>query len=71
MKRKNTALLVFCLLVANIIFAQNTANVEMADALIENGKIYIVVGVLSIVFVCIVAYLIILDRKISKLEKQN
>jgi hypothetical protein len=38
--------------------------------LVANGKIYVVVGVLLIVFVCIITYLIMIDRKVSKLEKQ-
>jgi uncharacterized protein YoxC len=41
----------------------------MADGLYASGKIYIVVGVLMIIFIGIVIYLIQTDRKISKLEK--
>ena len=67
-------LLVLSLLTAlpNIILAQMPTNseIEMADAMVANGKIYDVVGVLTIVFVCIVTYLIMLDKKVSKLEKQ-
>jgi CcmD family protein len=43
---------------------------EMADALRQNGKIYVVVTVIGIIFTGIIAYLIYLDRKISKLEKK-
>ncbi len=43
---------------------------EMADGLYESGKIYVVVTVLAIIFVGIVGYLIVLDRKIAKLEKE-
>lgn len=52
-------------------FAQGMPQVEMADALRENGKIYVVVIIMSIIFVGIAAYLINLDRKISKLEKKE
>lgn len=48
-------------------FAQN--GVEMADGLRSSGKIYIVVGVVLIIFAGIVIYLISLDKKIGKLEK--
>jgi len=48
-------------------FAQ---EVEMADEMRADGKIYVVVTVLSIIFLGIVAYLIKLDRKISRLEKE-
>ncbi len=43
---------------------------EMADELYHSGKIYVVVIVLSLIFIGIVGYLIMLDRKISKLEKE-
>ena len=42
---------------------------EMADLLRSNGKIYVVVSVLSIIFIGIVSYLVFLDKKINKLEK--
>lgn len=48
----------------------NTEAVEMATGLYQSGKIYVVVAVLSIIFVGIVGYLIMLDRKISKLENE-
>lgn len=54
------------------LFAQDTTrHVEMADALRQNGKIYVVVAVIVTIFAGIVLYLIRLDRKISKLEKNN
>lgn len=36
----------------------------------SSGKIYVVVGILTIIFVLITIYLIRLDSKITKLEKQ-
>lgn len=45
-------------------------EVEMADALMENGRIYVVVGVLLIILIGLFIYLISIDRKIGKLEKQ-
>jgi hypothetical protein len=55
-----------------ILLAQdNTNGVEMADALRQNGKIYVVVAVILTIFVGIIIYLIRLDKKISKLEKNN
>lgn len=72
MKKFITTSLMTSILMLNSIFAQTAVDndIEMADSLVANGKIYIVVGVLSIVFVCIVAYLVALDRRISKLEKK-
>lgn len=49
------------------VFAQE--EVQMADQMRADGKIWVVVGVITIVFVGIIAYLVLLDRKISKIEK--
>lgn len=50
--------------------AADQTNVEMADTLRQNGKIYVVVAVLATVLGGILIYLVSLDRKVSKLEKQ-
>jgi K+-transporting ATPase A subunit len=50
-------------------FAQDQAP-EMADALRSSGKIYVVVCVAAIVLVGLIIYLITIDRKVSKLEKE-
>ncbi|MBL0329212.1 MAG: CcmD family protein [Bacteroidetes bacterium] len=52
-------------------FAQENAPIEMATGLYQSGKIYVVVIVISLIFVGIAGYLILLDRKISKLEKEK
>jgi len=49
------------------LFAQE--KVEMADVMRDNGKIYVVVAVLSVVFLGIIIFLISLDRKVKKLEE--
>lgn|GEM_PF-231500 len=54
-------------------FAQQTSiedAPQMADSFRADGKIYVVVLVLSVVFACLATYLIIIDRKISKLERR-
>ena len=51
------------------LLAQN--EIEMADAFRADGKIYVVVAILSIVFTGIVLYLIRLDRKVSRMEKEQ
>lgn len=61
--------LLMCLLIVGVAFAQN--DVAMADTMRSNGKIYVVVGVLMIIFIGLVFYMISLDRKISKLEKKD
>ena len=51
-------------------YAQQNQPVDMADGLYQSGKIYVVITVISIIFIGIVTYLIMLDRKIGKLEKE-
>jgi CcmD family protein len=57
----------FLLLICNyVLFAQN-----MADEMRSNGKIYVVVAVLVTIFIGIILYLIRLDRKLTRLEKES
>ncbi|MCX2738359.1 CcmD family protein [Pontibacter anaerobius] len=45
-------------------------EVEMADTLRQDGKIYVVVVVLLTVLAGSIAYMVAIDRKVSRLEKQ-
>ncbi|MDN5201653.1 CcmD family protein [Fulvivirgaceae bacterium BMA10] len=45
-------------------------EVEMADRLRADGKIYVVVLVISVVMAGILFYLVKIDRQISRLEKE-
>ncbi|TNE82066.1 MAG: CcmD family protein [Bacteroidetes bacterium] len=47
------------------------ADVEMAFDMRSNGKIYVVVAVLATIFTGLAIFLFLLDRRISKLEKQH
>lgn len=51
-------------------WAQND-QVEMADTMRSNGKIYVVVAVILTIFAGFIIYLIRLDRKITKLENNH
>mgnify|MGYP000881960469 CR=1 FL=1 len=55
------------------VFAQivDHSDVEMADQMRAEGKIYVVVAVVLIVFIGLILYLISLDRKISMIEKEK
>ena len=44
---------------------------EMADALRQDGKFWVVVVCLSIILLGILSYLILLDRKVTKMEKEH
>jgi Kef-type K+ transport system membrane component KefB len=61
------SLLSWALFLPIIALAQD--KVEMADVLRSNGKIYAVVAVCITILVGLFLYLILLDRKIKKLEK--
>ena len=52
-------------------FFANAQDVKMADVMKENGKIYVVIAVMLTILAGLVLYLIRLDRKISKLEKNK
>ena len=53
-------------------FAQDTSASEpVASGLRSEGKIYVVVAVVVTILTGVVIYLVSLDRKISKLEKQH
>lgn len=47
------------------------SGVEMADAMRQNGKIYVVVAVILLIFSGMIAYLYRIDRQVSKLEKET
>ncbi len=59
------------MLLPAISYAQETGNsIEMADALRASGKIYVVVIVLVVIVTGLLLYLITIDRKLGKLEKE-
>ncbi len=62
-------LLTFSLLTLST-FSAEAQDVEMADTMRANGKIYIVVAIILVILLGLVAYLVSLDRKVSNLEKR-
>lgn len=46
-------------------------NAEMADIMREDGKIYVVVGVIILIFSVLFTYLISIDYKLRKMEKEQ
>ena len=51
--------------------AQAVAAPQMADTFRSEGKIYVVITVISIIFICLIGYLIYIDIKLRKLENKN
>lgn len=71
MRVLNKITLLFAMLLASTLsFAQNKYPTT-SDFMRSNGRIYVVVGVILIILIGLVLYLVRLDRKISKLEKNN
>ncbi|MEJ7659264.1 MAG: CcmD family protein [Hymenobacter sp.] len=59
-------------MLAGVALAQSPAadQPEMADALRQSGKIYVVVLVIVIILSGLLLYLVRLDRKVSRLERE-
>jgi uncharacterized membrane protein len=70
---KNKFFILFVTLFLSIISKAQTVSSEpkMADTFRSEGKIYVVIAVLSIIFICLIAYLIYIDIKLRKLENKN
>ncbi|RAK62267.1 CcmD family protein [Hymenobacter edaphi] len=59
------------LLPLSVVLAQTPeAGPEMADQLRQDGKIYVVVAVIVVIVVGLLAYLVSIDRKVSRLERE-
>ncbi|MBB5394845.1 CcmD family protein [Mucilaginibacter sp. AK015] len=69
MKKLISVLLMLLCFVA--VKAQNGASVEMADKMRSEGKIYVVIGTIVIVFAGITIYLFSIDRRLRKIEKEK
>jgi len=52
------------------LLAQSANEVEMADTFRQEGKIYVVVAVMLLIFSGLIVYAIRIDQKVSKLEKE-
>lgn len=55
------------------LFASSLVNAQepqMADGMRADGKIYVVIAILCVIFGCVAAYLFRLDRKVKKLEDE-
>jgi hypothetical protein len=69
MKLKKIITLFLLLLFSVAGFTQDTKGV-MADTMRSNGRIYVVVAVVTTILIGLILYVFRLDHKISKLEKE-
>lgn len=69
MTKKITLLLIsFIALISNACLAQDNT---IEQTFHESGKINVVVAIVTVIFIGIIFYMIKLERKISKLEKNS
>jgi CcmD family protein len=61
--------LMTALLLSTASYAQEKA--EMADLMRSNGKIYVVVAVCLTILIGLFLYVFMLDRKMSRIEKED
>jgi hypothetical protein len=64
-KKLSLLLLLLLTLFSN---AQDASNPEMADTFRQDGKIYVVITVIGMIFAALIIFMIILERKLKKLE---
>jgi uncharacterized transporter YbjL len=68
MYKKLVLLLSFLSLIATQSFSQAP---DIEKTFHESGKIYVVVAVLTIIFLGLIYFLVRMEKKITKLEKNN
>lgn len=56
--------------ISSLLAQSGTDEVAMADIFRQEGKIYVVVAVMLLIFSGLVIYAIRIDQKVSKLEKE-
>ncbi len=61
---------VFTFLFVLISFFASAQSPQMADTFREEGKIYVVISVIAIIFLAIVCFLIFIERKLKKIEDE-
>ena len=67
MKKTAKILLGLLLIINPTLFAQDA---QMADTMRSQGKIYVVVAIILVIFLGLIAFLLYTDRKISRLENR-
>jgi len=67
--RKITGLI--CLMMMSVLVFAQDKKTTMADTMRSNGKIYVVVAVVLTILLGLILYVIRIERKIKKLEREN
>ena len=62
--------IILTLILTSLVTSSYSQNqVQMADTLRAEGKIYVVVAIILIILVGLIFYLFLMDKKVNKLEK--
>jgi type II secretory pathway component PulJ len=61
----------FLLLIPAVICSAQNEKADMADTMRSNGKIYVVVAVMLTILAGLILYVVRIDRKLKKLEKEQ
>ena len=59
------------LLLLSFTASAQASDIEMADQFRADGKIYVVIAVVSVVLIGLFAYLFRLERNVTELEKRS
>lgn len=59
-------MVLFCITLSTAVWAQGST--ERSDWMRSNGLIFVVIGVLAIIFIGLILYLLRLDRKLKNIE---
>ncbi|MBS1544537.1 MAG: CcmD family protein [Bacteroidetes bacterium] len=61
---------IFLVLMTSLLAHAQPEEIEMADGMRAEGKIYVVVAILVVILLGLIGYLVLLDRKTSRLEEK-
>lgn len=71
MNKRILGILLICMsIVAQAQEILSSNEPQMADQFREEGKIYVVLTVIGIIFLCLVGFLIYLERKVKSIEEK-
>jgi len=71
-KRNSLFAFITLILLSVITYAQADGDkADMADTMRSNGRIFVVVAVVVVILIGLILYLVRLDRKITKMEREK
>jgi heme/copper-type cytochrome/quinol oxidase subunit 2 len=71
MNKKVLGILLICVsLLSQAQELMSVSEPQMADRLREDGKIYVVISVIGIIFLSLLGFLIYIERKVKRIEEK-